>query len=94
MSPVIKCRSCGCSEENPCRLETNEDCILNVVTLLCNNPKCILASIGVKRQLDARKREETARLVRPIEERFLEKRRRDRERRRKTKPKKQQRRAA
>lgn len=37
-----KCRHCGCTEDNPCTLETGEHCLLNAQESKCSRPACIL----------------------------------------------------
>jgi hypothetical protein len=76
---AVCCRWCSCTEEDPCKLETNEPCILNVQTLACNAPKCVLAQIAANKKLARRLAEERRQLVTPIAQRFLERRRRERE---------------
>jgi hypothetical protein len=71
-APQLSCRFCGCTEAEPCRLETNEDCILNVLSGVCSNPRCVVAKQELGHRLAAQRREHTAQLVKPIASRFLE----------------------
>lgn len=75
----VRCRFCACAEDEPCRLETNEACVLNVQTSVCNSPKCILAQQQLQKRADRRVAEERKSLVEPIAQRFIESRRRQRE---------------
>ena len=71
MSGQVKCSCCGCTEENPCRLETGDTCMLSVATSRCNNPRCVLAAVQANKVLARKQREEKARLVRPILDRWI-----------------------
>jgi len=73
------CRFCGCTEADPCRLETNEACLLNVQTLVCNRPKCIVAHEQSQRRDRRLTAAEIARIVAPIAERFFARQRSKRE---------------
>jgi hypothetical protein len=79
VSASVRCRHCGCSEEQPCRLRTSDDCLLNVVTEVCNNPAC---QIALRLAVTAAERERRAELraaVMPIAEGWRRKRIADRE---------------
>ena len=73
------CRFCRCTEDDPCTLVTNEACVLNVITLCCNNPGCLVALGQMRRRVSRQVREEIARMVGPIAQKFIQQRRRERE---------------
>ena len=58
---VLACRHCRCTEAAPCRLEADE-CVLNVQTRVCSNPRCQMAEIERKRKLRP-KREHPFRVI-------------------------------
>lgn len=37
---VLSCRFCHCTEENPCRLASSDDCSLNHKTRCCSKESC------------------------------------------------------
>lgn len=92
MSVIRQCRFCACTEDDPCRVESGEDCILMADRGYCTNPRCIMAA-DLERKTVRRATETTRReAVKPIRERWHEaiaRRRKEsemqRKRRRKTK---------
>lgn len=55
-----QCRYCGCTESNPCKLQTGEECSwYDKVRTVCNGPSCVRQYEAERRQRRATKRKKT-----------------------------------
>ena len=66
MSVIIpgKCRHCGSTDHNPCRLEDGEPCSwIDATRTVCSRPACILAEQARKAQAEEAYRQSTRKLT-------------------------------
>lgn len=82
--PVGRCRVCGCTAADPCRLPNGDECMwVNRMGTLCNNERCLRAAARQARTEKRQRREQVRELVHPVIEGLRKQRE---ERRRKRRP--------
>lgn len=78
--PVGVCRHCGCTDDAPCRLYSNDQCVWQTEARdLCSNPRCFRAEAAALRAVERKRKQELASAVLPIAERWARSRRREAE---------------